>query len=66
MREKSKETSKCEKITVTYDVGIAQCEDETVKYEKKKSKGTTKCEKRIVTHNIRTAQCEDKIGRAHV
>ena len=54
MWEKSKGTSKCEKITVTYDVGTAQCKDETVKYEKK-SKGTTKCEKRIVTHNIGTA-----------
>ena len=31
VRKKSKETTKCEKRTITCDVGIAQCEDETVK-----------------------------------
>ena len=35
MRKKSKGTTKCEKRTVTCDIGIAQCEDETIKYEKK-------------------------------
>ena len=40
------------KKTIICDVGIAQCEDETVKCEKK-SKGTTKCEKRIVPPNVR-------------
>ena len=34
-KKKSKGTTKCEKITVTYDVGTAQCEDGTIKYEKK-------------------------------
>ena len=58
MWEKCKGTIKCEKKTITYDVGTAQCEDETVKC-KKKSKGTTKCEKRTVTYDIGTAQCED-------
>ena len=38
MRKKSKETTKCEKRTVTCDVGIAQCDDETVKCEKKKKR----------------------------
>ena len=33
--KKSKETTQCEKRTVTCDIEIAQCEDETVKYEKK-------------------------------
>ena len=28
-------TIKCEKSTVTCDIGIAQCEDGTIKYEKK-------------------------------
>ena len=32
---KSKETTKCEKRTITYDVGTTQCEDRTVKCEKK-------------------------------
>ena len=32
---KNKETTEFDKRTVTYDVGIAQCEDETVKCEKK-------------------------------
>ena len=35
VRKKSKGTTKCEKKTVTRDVGIAQCEDRTIKYEKK-------------------------------
>ena len=35
MWEKSKGTNKCEKRIVTYDVGAAQCDDGTVKYEKK-------------------------------
>ena len=61
MRKKSKGTTKCEKRIVTYNVGIAQCEDETVKCEKKKSKTTTKCDKRTVTCDIGTAQCEDEI-----
>ena len=34
--KKNKETTKCEKRTVICDVGIAQCEDEIVKCEKKK------------------------------
>ena len=35
MWEKSKGTTKCEKRTITYDVRIAQCEDETIMCEKK-------------------------------
>ena len=35
MLEKSKETTKCEKRTITCDVRIAQYKDETVKCEKK-------------------------------
>ena len=35
MRKKSKGTIKCEKRTVTCDVGTAQYEDEIVKCEKK-------------------------------
>ena len=46
--------------TITCDVGTAQCEDETVKYEKKKSKETTKCvKKKTVTCDVGTAQCDD-------
>ena len=33
---KNKGTTKCDKITVTSDVGTAQYEDETVKCKKKK------------------------------
>ena len=33
--KKSKGATKCEKRTVTYEVGTAQCEDEIVKCEKK-------------------------------
>ena len=35
VRKKNKGTTKCEKRIITYDVRIAQCEDETVKCEKK-------------------------------
>ena len=35
LRKKSKGTTKSEKRIITYDVGIAQCEDETVKCKKK-------------------------------
>ena len=38
MWEKSKGTTQCDKITVTCDVEITQCDDETIKYEKKKKK----------------------------
>ena len=36
VRKKSKGITKCEKKTVSCDVGTAQCENEIVKYEKKK------------------------------
>ena len=36
MWEKNKGTTKCDKITVTSDVGTAQYEDETVKCKEKK------------------------------
>ena len=35
MWEKNKGTNKRDKSTVTFDVGTAQCDDETVKCEKK-------------------------------
>ena len=35
---KNKRTTKCDKSTVTYDVDIAQCENDTIKCEKKKRK----------------------------
>ena len=38
--------------TVTCDVGIAQCEDGTIKCEKKKKEGTTKCDKSTVTCDV--------------
>ena len=41
---KNKETIECEKSIVTYDVDTMQCEDGTIKCEKK-NKWTTKCGK---------------------
>ena len=35
VRKKSKGTAKCEKKTITCDVGTAQYDDETIKCEKK-------------------------------
>ena len=46
--------------TVTFDIGTAQYEDETVKCEKR-NKGTTKCDKRVVTYNVWIAQFENGI-----
>ena len=47
--------------TVICDVGTAQCEDGTIKYEKKKNKRTIECDKSTVTCNVGTTQCEDGI-----
>ena len=33
---KNKETTKCDKSTITYDISTTQSEDGTIKYEKKK------------------------------
>ena len=44
VRKKNKRTTECDKSSVTYDIGTAQCEDEIIKYEKKNN-GTTKCDK---------------------
>ena len=59
-------TTKCEKRTVTCDVGIAQCEDGTVKSEKK-VRGLLNVTKELShvlleLHNSSfvTTQCEDK------
>ena len=67
MREKKKRITKCDKSKVIYDVGTAQCEDETVKCEKKKKKRTTKCDKSIVKCDVDivksdngTIKCEKK------
>ena len=46
---------------LSHDIGTAQCEDGTVKCEKKKNKGTTECDKRTVICNVGTAQCENRI-----
>ena len=46
------------KSTITCDVGVAQCEDDTIKCEKK-NKGTTECDKSTVTCDVGTTQYED-------
>ena len=55
----------CDKSTVRSDVGTTQCNNRTVKCEKKQSttecKGTIKCDKRTITCDVGTAQCEDEI-----
>ena len=45
---------------VTCDVSITQCEDSTIKCEKKKKKEKTiECDKSTVTCDVSTAQCEN-------
>ena len=56
--KKNKGTTKCDKRTVICDVGIAQCENETIKCEEK-NRGTTKCDKSTIKCDIGTAQCGD-------
>ena len=58
MRKKVRELPNVRK-ELSRDVGTAQYEDETIKFEEK-SKGTTKCEKRIVTCDVGTAQYENE------
>ena len=55
---KNKKSTKCDKSTATFDVGTAQCENGTIKCEKK-NKGTTKCDKSIVICDVGTTQYED-------
>ena len=57
MRKKIKGTTKCDKSTVTFDIGTAQCENVTIKCEKKKNKGITESDKSTVTCDVGTAQC---------
>ena len=58
-KEKKKGTAKCDKRTVTYDVGTAQCEDETVKCERKKR--TPKCDKSTVKCYVGIVKCDNGI-----
>ena len=50
MWEKNKGTIECDKSTVTYDVDIAQCENDTIKCEKKirKSPNVTKIQSYVI------------------
>ena len=58
MCEKSKGTTKCEKRTITYDVGTAQYENRIVKCEKKKVRKPPNVRKELShvileLHNVR-------------
>ena len=50
-RKKNKGITKCDKRTVTFDVGTTQCKNAIIKC-KKKNKGTTKCDKSTVTCDV--------------
>ena len=62
VKKKKKRVRELSNVTIklSHDVGIAQCEDGTVKCEKKKSKRTTECDKRTVTCEVGIAQCENE------
>ena len=56
--KKNKGTTKCDKSTVTYDVGTAQCEDSTIKCQEKKIReplNVTKVQSHVifVLYNVR-------------
>ena len=48
---KKKRTTKCDKSTIKYDVGTAQCKKYTVKCEEK-NKGITKYDKKTVIYDV--------------
>ena len=58
MWEKSKRNTKCEIRFVACNVGTTQCENETVKCEKK-NKEITEYDKRTFTCDVGTTQYED-------
>ena len=51
---KNKRTTKCDKSTITCDIGTTQYKVGTIKCEEK----TTECDKSTVTCDVGTAQCE--------
>ena len=58
--KKIKGNTKCDKSTVTFDIGTAECENVTIECEKKK-KGITECDKSTVICDVGTAQYENGI-----
>ena len=56
MWEKNKKITICDKRTIICDVGIAQCENETIKCDKK-IRETTKCDKSTIKCDVGTTQC---------
>ena len=67
-KKKKKKTIECDKNIVICNIGIAQCDNRIVKYDKT-NQGTTECDKSIVRSNVdiaqcdnRTIKCEKKIG----
>ena len=54
-KTKNQRTIECDKSMITCDVVIAQCNNRTIKCEKKKKKGTTECDKNIVRRDVGTA-----------
>ena len=57
--EKSKRITQHGKRIVIYDIGTAQCEDGTIKYEKKKVRQPPSERKKIVTCDVGTTQNKD-------
>ena len=57
-KKKKKKTIEFDKYTVICDIGIAQCDNRIVKYDKT-NQGTTECDKSIVRSNVDIAQCDN-------
>ena len=56
---KNKGTTICDRRTIKFDIGTAQCDNEIIKFEKT-NKGTTKCNKITIKCDIGTIQCENE------
>ena len=59
VRKKNTGTIKCDKSTITCDIGPAQFENVTIKCEKKNT-NTTKCSKSTVKCEVSTAQYDNE------
>ena len=57
--EKKKGTIQCGKSIVIYYDSTAECDNGTIKCEKK-NKGTFECDKRTVTYDVGTTQCDNR------
>ena len=55
---KKKRTIECDKNMVICYIGTTQCDDRTIKYEKK-NQDSTECDKSTIKSDVGTSQCKN-------